>query len=113
MSEKTELHDHFNIFLKSRKLLYTRRNWNNKYNQRDDGFPDYSIPINNGRTLYIEFKTTEKFKTKYNGLKLNQIKWKVYLEHNGHKYLVTDNLEIAINFVNINIDGIENLSGKK
>jgi len=104
MSEKTDLHDPFIKYLKREKLMFTRKNWNNHNRQVDDGFPDFSIPIDFGITLYIEFKTKEKFYSKNYGLSKKQIEWKHYLKSNGHEYLVTCDLDIAINFVEISTD---------
>jgi hypothetical protein len=99
MSEKTELHNSFIKYLKSKGLKFIRKNWNNHNRQVDDGYPDFIIFLNRGFTIFIEFKTKEKYLTKDHGLSKKQIEWKYYLEHNGHKYFLTYKLEDAISFV--------------
>jgi hypothetical protein len=103
MSEKTDLHNPFKDWLEAKNLKYTRKNWNNHNRQADDGFPDFSIPIRDAMTLYVEFKTKEKFFTAINGLSPKQIKWRDYLQDKNHRYLLTYKLTDAFDFVNFYI----------
>jgi Holliday junction resolvase-like predicted endonuclease len=101
MSEKTELHDPFIKYLKSKGLKFIRKNWNNHNRQGDDGHPDFIIFLNMGTTLFIEFKTQRKYSSKDNGLSKKQIEWEEYLARKLHNYLLTYKVAFAINFVEI------------
>ena len=101
MSEKKELHDPFIKYLKSKNLKFIRKNWNNKNRQVDDGYPDFIIFLNEGITLFVEFKTWEKYNLKNNGLNDKQIEWEEYLTRKLHNYLLTYKVIFAINFVEI------------
>jgi hypothetical protein len=95
MQEIKDLHKPFKEFLKKNNILYIYTNWNNHNRQGDEGHPDFIIPVKDSKTLYIEFKTKEKYFSTFFGLSGNQRKWQKYLFDNKHLYLLTYNLDEA------------------
>ena len=92
--------DQVDTYCKARGIKYIGKNdARNHARSLDDGRTDRIYPLPNGITLYIEFKTPEKIKTKDNGLRPKQKEWREYLLKNGHQYYLLDNAIDAIRLI--------------
>jgi hypothetical protein len=63
-------------------------------NKKTKGVPDLIIPMNNGVTLWIEFKTG------VNDLRLDQDIWRIYLLTNKHKYYIVREIDEFYRLIN-------------
>lgn len=99
IDEIQDLHKPFATWLKDHKIKYSKKNWNNHKRQGDEGIPDFIISIYRGKTIYIEFKTPEKYNLKEHGLSLKQQEWRVYLVERDHFWFICTSVQQAIDII--------------
>lgn len=81
--------------LKKLGIKFQRKVWKNNKREVSDGIPDYIIPIDNGKTIWIEWKSIGKT----NNLNDKQKDWQQYLITNRHDYYIVDNFYSFINIL--------------